>query len=423
MSSRLDKRKLIVFFHPGHPNYVGVLKYVRPALALKGYSFEDISFRDPSALTRLARLLSERSSDIFCLYSVNFHIKDLAFRNMWIRSHEEFNTTDSGELYLSQLTGIPLVVHIYDHPLYLMKHESDAFNGAIIFVNGADIIDFMSKHFKGSYTYVSIPIPTDVIMPNLMPSLNAPDPSQFLARQNAIWCPMNLSVQNLTLDGHWTRISELPIARRNRAMRLVDAALYDCLTPLHIVSERLAAEGDAELNLNDQLHVTNFVKLWRRTRLVRAFMDLPILVSSDFVPSELGRKYPQKFTQTSMSETLTYYERFRFTLNSFPLQTQALHDRVINAFFANSMLITDRNSLATTLFEDGVDLVFLDYDSPDMASKVIRYLDNPLLAYKITLNRYERRITSERRIATEAPPALCDLLIQAVNEKWRDRER
>jgi hypothetical protein len=423
MNSAVERRTIIVFFHPGHPNYVGMLKYVQPALALHGYSFEEISFREPSALTRLATLLLERSDEIFCLYSINFYIKELALQNLWLAAHEGVDRSDRDELYLHQLTGIPLVVHIYDHPLYLLNHASSAFDRAIVFVNGNDIIDFMQKHFSRTCTYVPIPIPTEISMPALIPSLRAPSLDDFLARRNEVWCPMNLSVQNLTVDGHWARIGELPTARRERAVRLVEAALYDCETPLHSVSERLDAEGDPEIELADQLHVANFIKLWRRTELIRKLIRLPILVSSDFIPADLARRYPRKFIRTSMAETLTFYGQFRFSLNSFPLHNEALHDRVINPFLANSVLITDRNALATRLFEDGIDVIFLNYNSDDMAAKVERYLQDSLLAFSITVNRYKCRLEQERHRATGAVGNLCDELIEAVKQRWLTRPR
>lgn len=421
--SRGHGRTLIVFFHPGHPNHSGMLKYVKPALAARGYSFEEISYRDPGALVRLACLLASRRDEIFCLYSVNFYIKELALRNVWLAPPNEPAPVSDVELYLHQLTGIPLVVHIYDHPLYLLKHESAAFDGAIVFVNGDDIIDFMRKHLQSTYTYVPIPVPTDVDMPALIPSRGEPEIAEFLARRNAIWCPMNLSVQNLTVDGHWARIKGLPAARRARANRLLDLALYDCTTPLHVISEQLTAAGDAEIAVSDQLHVANFIKLWRRTTMIRALIELPIVVSSDFVPADLERKYPHKFTHTSMEETLAQYNLFRFSLNSFPLHSEALHDRVINPFFANCVLVTDRNALSVRLFEDGVDLVFLDYVGSDMAAKLRPYLEQPEMAYQITLSRYRRRIEREQLLTQDTPRAeLCDGLIDAVKAAWMSRE-
>ncbi len=400
-----------------------MLKYVEPALAARGFSFEEISFREPAALQRLGQIIKQRSAEIFCFYSMNFYIKELALRNHWMEQQPELQDVCSGELYLHQLTGIPLVIHIYDHPLYLLKHESAAFDDAVIFVNGADIIDFMQKHFQGSYRYIAIPVPTQTRMPSLIPAMQPPNLEEFCSRRNEIWCPINLSAQNLSVDGHWALIKALPSGRRERAIRLLDRALYDCSTPLHVVSENMTAAGDPELFVADQLHVANVIKLRRRTEMIRRLIELPLLISSDFVPADLERKYEHRFTRTTMAETLGRYQEFRFSLNSFPLHSEALHDRIINPFLANTVVISDRNALASRLFTDGIDLIFFDYELTSMAAKVQAYLDDPERAYAITVNRYERRIEHERSLSLAAEPAdLCDELIQAVAQTWTTRE-
>lgn len=404
----------MVFVHPGHPITCELARFVRNGLADHGYTVEEVSFRDPEALSRLTRLLTERAHEIFCFYSFNYTIKELALRNLWISRQDESiraSLSNTGELLLHQLTGIPLVVHVYDHPLYLLRYESSAFDGTIVYACGEDQIDFMQKHFRSRPLYVEQEWTTDRSLPS-----DAPDQEQFYARRNEILCPMNLSVMGVTADDFWGQIRRLPAARRDRSTRLIEAALYDCRTPLHAISERLEAEGDPEIEIVDLLPVLNFIKLWRRTEMVRALIDMPILISSDFVPSGLGLKYPQKFTSTSMPETLKLYSQFRFTLNSFPLMHYAMHDRLHSAFSSNSLVITDRNATTTRLFKDQVELVFFEYNGPDMAAKVRAYIENPKRAFQITQNMYERRMAG-----TMFSQGGYGNLIEAVRHKWHER--
>ncbi len=168
---------------------------------------------------------------------------------------------------------------------------------------------------------------------------------------------MNLSLWEMNLDGYWAMIKALPASRRAFAIALVERTLTDCFTPIHVVAEGLSesiAHEDRSALLNDLKIALCFVKLWRRNQMIRALIELPILVSSEYVPADLELKYPQKFTLLSMAETLPLYERHRFILNSFPMMTYALHDRVLNAMFANSVIITDQNNTTRNNFSDGV---------------------------------------------------------------------
>jgi hypothetical protein len=406
----LADRRIIVFVHSGHQAFSQSAKYPRAGLTKHGYVIEEISFRDPEAFTRLKRLLTERASEIFCFYSFNYYIKDLSLRNSWAARQEDSirkALPPNDELLLHELTGIPLVVHLGDHPMYFLSYESPAFDGTIVYVDGNDHIDFMKKHFRSKSIYVRQPLAAPTLISN------PPDREQFFARRNAIFCPMNLSVMGATVDDFWTRIKGLPALRRDRATRLVEVALYDCVTPLHVISERLTRAGDPEIEIADLLPVLNFIKLWRRTEMIRALIDLPILVSSDFVPVNLGLKYPKNFTSTPIPQTLMFYRTFRYVLNSFPLMNYALHDRLASAFSVNSVVITDRNTLTTELFRDGTDLIFFEYNVPNIAAKVDAYIQNPERAFQITLNMYERQ-TIGQLFSEDGYVSL----IEAVKQKW-----
>jgi hypothetical protein len=411
----LADRRIIIFLHSGHQIFSELAKYPRAGLTNHGYAIEEISYRDPEAFTRLKRLLTERASEIFCFYSFNYYIKELSLRNSWAARQEDSikkTISPTDEILLHELTDIPLVVHLCDHPLYFLSYESSAFDGTIVYVDGNDHIDFMKKHFRSKSIYVRQRLAAPTLISN------PPDREQFFARRNEIFCPMNLSVTGATVDDFWTRIKGLPALRRDRATRLVEVALYDCLTPLHVISERLTSAGDPEIEIADLLPVLGFIKLWRRTEMIRALIDLPILVSSDFVPANLGRKYPKKLTSTSVPETLRLYRTFRYVLNSFPLMNYALHDRLVTAFSENSVVITDRNTLTTEIFRDGTDLIFFEYNVPQIAAKVDAYIQNPERAFQITLNMYERRTTG--RLFSEDGYVS---LIEAVKQKWRKPSR
>jgi hypothetical protein len=390
-----SKRTLIVLIHCGHPNDYEVAKPKRRSLAEFGFSMVDLSINDPGVVGKLNALLTERRSEIFCFLSDNYY-------GAGIRA---------GEQLLHRLTGIPIVFFLHDHPLYFLGHQSPALEGGIVFAPGPDLLDFVAKYYPADTLGV---VNSAFSLPPY--ALGEPRYEEFVSRKNMLLCPMNLAVGGLTLDGLWRQLKELPSVRRDFALRLTETALTDCLTPLHVHAEalaRAAGPGRNELVLSDQLLVLNFIKAWRRNAMVRELIDLPILVSSEYVPADLELKYPQKFTLFTMEQTTPLYPQYRFVLNSFPLLTSALHERVINGLYGNSVLVTDPNVTMTEHFADGRDLVFLEYEKPGMAQKIARYIDDPQAAFALTRANYEQR----KRGKWFSIDSYRDL-IQAVELRW-----
>ena len=343
-------------------------KMTRRAFAGHGYELEEVSVLEPAAKSKLQTLLRERRQDLAFFISSNFWALNVR----------------SGTSLLHTLTGIPLVVLMHDHPVYFMHQLSSSLDGAIIFAPGADAADFIAKYY---------PIRVRAIAyPGVLPSVAAAPPprfEEFSARKNMLLCPINLIVEGLTIDDAWREIKALPRARGARAERLAEAALIDCETPLHVISECLSANGDPEIAIEDLRPVLNFVKLWRRTRLVEAIVELPALISSGYVPPELARKYPKKFTTLTMSQTIPLYAQYRFVVNATPLLCYLIHDRLSEALLNNTACVTDANVAVKQYFEDEKDMIFVDYGSPDLTGKISRFLDDPQRAFALTVRCHE----------------------------------
>ena len=149
---------------------------------------------------------------------------------------------------------------------------------------------------------------------------------------------------------------------------------------------QLLTGDEARAALGDHAAVLVFVKLWRRTQMVRALIDLPMLISTAHVPAELELKHAKKFTTLSMNETAERYRNYRFTLNSHPGLTHLLHDRLTVAAALNSALITDANAAVQHYFQDGVHALFFDLARPDASvQQVAAHLDDPARAFALTV--------------------------------------
>ncbi len=360
-------RKLILFIHGGNPIDTENATFVRRGFAEHGYDVEDLSVIAPDAAERLHSLLQERGQELFFFFSSNF----------WA-----INIHNNGRL-LHTLTGIPLVILMHDHPVYFLHQLSPSLDGALIFAPSGDLAEFITKHYPIAVKTIAN---TSVFPPDKH-AMRPPDLEQFLARENVLLCPMNLTVHGQTIDDIRQGIRALPEPRRARTMRLIETGLTECFTPLHVISENLAAAGDPEIEVEDLVWAFNYIKLWRRRWLIEALIDLPICVTSEYVPAELERKHSRKFGKPlTMTETLPLYAKYRFVVNSSPMN--AIHDRVTLALFNNAVCITDPNPTIAHYFRDDREMVFVDYGRTDLAERITRLIENPERAFDMTAQSY-----------------------------------
>ena len=388
-------RTLILAIHSGHPNDVESAKITRRSFGELGYELIEVSLASADASAVLGRLLAERANEIFFFLSDNYYASS-------IRGPQ-------GQL-LHQLTGIPLVIHMHDHPLYFMQRQERALDGTIVFAPDAHAGEFIRRHYG-----VDCEAITNIgSLPHFEDGERAPSFEDFSGRRNELLCPMNLCVDRVNIDGWWAQIKALPAARREAATRTAEAILTDCVTPLHVAAEPMLArlpESERAAAITDQLLVLNFVKLWRRERMVRALAELPILISSEYVPAELEFRYPKKVTMLSMRDTIPLYRRYRFVVNSNPL-LHALHDRVTSALFCNAVALTDRNETLTRLFSDEREVLYFDYDGSSIVNKIAPYLDDARRAFALTQAAYDLRARSSFYIDSYRD------LVAAVARRW-----
>ena len=369
---RGSNAKTIVFIHGGYANDFEIVKYSGSVFADLGFNVELVNVAAPDISETINALLSTRLNEIFCFVSLNYY-------GALIRL--------GGQL-LHRATGVPLVFYLMDHPVYFLESQLPEYEGAIVFIPGRDLAEFVETYYPRN------PVAVDALVFCAPPfPVDAPSRDDFLGRRNAILAPMNLSIWDLTMDGIWDLIKQLPAERKTGVVRLIEAALEDCFTPLHVMAQRLRlAETIASWQTIDIKPALDFVKLWRRNRMIRELIELPILVSSKYVPADLQLKYPQKFTTHSIAETLPLYRRYRFVLNASPLMTYALHDRVMNSMCGNSVTITDPNNWTAEVMTDEKDVLIYDYAAGTAAAKIARYIDDPDAAYQLTENAYDLRV-------------------------------
>ena len=356
--------------HVGEAMETSAAQTTRTDWAAVGYDIVDFSLNQPRAEESLRALLRQRGHEIAFILSVNF----------WALNVRK------GDDLLHCLTGIPLVIQMHDHPVYFLHQISHTLDGAIIVTPGEDLPDFIAKHYPIDVTCVG----DSGARPLACRPGSEPSFDDFLGRHNAILWPMNLMVAGQTLNDVWQSIIALPRERRKRIERLLEASLYEMIIPLHRISEGLTDAGDAARNVQDLLPVLNYIKLWRRTQLLEALIDLPILVSSNYVPAEIERKYPEKLRLLSVSETVALYGRYRFIANVNPL-IHCLHERIQHSLTNNSVCITDTNSVIARIFEDGRNMVFVDYACRDVAERVAALIDDPARAFAMTRDMYRVR--------------------------------
>jgi hypothetical protein len=284
---------------------------------------------------------------------------------------------------LHTATRIPLVFFLMDHPLFFHDVQSAEYDDAIVFLPGSDVSDYIAKYYPSRSTVVAFQGFFEAPYPRRAPLFE-----DFLGRANVILCPLNLALWGENLDSIWHRIKALPTGRRDILIRIIDAALTDCFTPLHVIAAGLRPEtrSNPESTIDDDKYALHFIKLWRRNRLIRSLIDLPILVSSNYVPADLEFAYPDKFVNLTTDETFDLYRTFRFVLNSFPLMTETVHDRMVHSMYNGCVMVTDQNNWTRRHLRDEVHALFFDYLGDDNVEKLGRYLDDPAAAFALTEN-------------------------------------
>lgn len=383
-------RNIVLFIHAGHPIETEAARLSRLDFARFGLELREFSVVGPDAENELKEILRSDGDCILFFYSMNF----------WALNIHQ------GSTLVHDATGIPLAIMMHDHPVYFLHQLSRALNGTIIVAPGDELPDFIAKH----YGIEAEVIPDPGYRPHMSDHGAEPDFEKFRQRKNALLCPMNLCVYGLNINDIWSRIGSLPRSRSERAKRLIDAALTDSVTPLHIVSEKLTSIGDSEIAVEDLRWVMDFIKVWRRMRVVRALLDFPALFSTAYVPPEFN-KYRSKFTLLDRSETIPLYGDFRFTVNVNPL-IDCLHERVTEALRNQSVCVTDPNGVIATNFVDAEDMLFIDYKNDNLGARVSELLDNPEKAFALTVSSDRKR-----RLPHFAGSAH-QRLIAAVRERW-----
>ena len=355
-------RDVIVYLHDGGPIETVAAANLRREFAPLGIALEECSVLAADAYEQIARWVRAQPRPR-CFLSSNFWALNVRGRR--------------GEL-LHKMSGIPLVVHMEDHPVYFLQQLSPALEGTVIFAPGEEFAGYIAAHYPFAARVVAnpgyLPVPPEA----------QPSQERFLQRENALLCPMNLTVYGRNIHQTWETIEALPARRSARVKRLIDAALTDCLTPLHVVSERLAAAGDPEEWPEDARWALDYVKIWRRTQIVEMLAELPALFLTGYVPPHLLAKYPQKFTLLPRTQTMPLYNRYRFVVNSNPLLATCVHERVSDALANAAVVISDPNEIMMRYFRDGRDMVVIDYENRDLTARAAALLDDPARAYAMT---------------------------------------
>ena len=392
------KRNVVVYFHLGRPGDFESAGSIRQSLAQFDRELIEIPLADQVAATAaLKAVLSERGAEIFCFLSDNYVAAQI---------------TGANGLLLHEVTGIPLITMMRNHPVHFLAKQTPKLRGTISFVPGDDARAFITARYP--------PNTLEITNTGSLPPVVAerPDLEQFMSRKNAILAPLSLNLGDVTLDHAWQRIESLPAARRAVAKTLAEAALTDCVTPLHeIASAQPNGLSDAETTaaIGDQLLVLTFVELWRRNQMIRALIDLPILIGSEFVPDDLQAKHAEKFTPLPFAQTVQLLREYRFSLNANGLLTDLLHDTLVSATALNSVCITDANAAVKRYFHDGLDAIFFDYSKiEEMPQRIAGYLEDPARAFEVTVRAAALRDASDGFDYREGYRNLMD----AVDAHW-----
>lgn len=388
-------RDLVLYIHDGNPIETVAAQNARRDFSEFGVDVDEFSVLQADAAGKLRAFIRDKGERLLCFYSSNFWALN-------IRRDDKL---------LHTLTGIPLVILVQDHPVYFIHQMSRSLDGSILFVPGEELVDFVHRYYPVNATVLANP----GFLPSTAHPVDPPELEQFMQRKNAVLSPMNLSIFGMTIEDVWDAIKALPRARSTRAQRLVDASLTDCMTPLHQISAALEGAGEPEVAPQDMRFVLNFVKLWRRIRVVEELIEFPGVFSTRHVPPHLASRHREKFTLLTRPQTLPLYNRYQFVANTNPMLTHCIHDRVTEALRGNAVCISDPSPLLLRYFRDGREMIFAGFEKGVLRDRVGPLLEDPEKAFAITQSAHA--VQSRQRLSSDAFANLITMIEKARSQE------
>jgi hypothetical protein len=365
------RRQRIFVFRGEHEDDFVCCEMYRTFCNTHDIDLEEFSVHDEDYIAKVFDSFSEDPGSVLALMSHSLYI---------------FNHLSDEENLLHTKMGLPLIVYWHDHPAYFMELVPDRLENTIVVFGSVEHERFWLRFRNDN---------TDTFVATIFAGTKWIEPDSlsyesYLARQPFIFAPMHLSLHERSADEWWEVCDNLDEPLGGIAKEVISAMIDDPTASFdQLIDESVLRQG-IELDKDNRLVLTcvvdSFTKMWRRTVVINALIEFPIVISSKHIPDIYKGKYEYKFVDTNGRQTLVNYKNFRYILNVSPAIPDLVHDRQLNCVVSGGTLISESNMGIQKFLKADRDFVAIPFDGEKIAEKVNAIFESPERSYEIAMS-------------------------------------
>ena len=366
----MAKTKLILF-HSGHENDLIMEEAFTILFREKGIEIVALNGASAESASNLLEVVQDSPEDFIAVVGLGAYI---------------FKFFDGEAPAIHRTLNIPLVIFIMDHPGYSMIEMPEGIEDALYITGCEDHEAYWRKHRPLDKNVITV---KNIAWANTAESLS-PDLESFLKRDPIIFAPVNLSMAGLSTENWWAYVEqqhEPVLSVIKDSFALVVQNFNMCVDD---AIDEILFDKSIELELLQRVEASRCVdgltKMWRRNFVIGSLIDLPIVVSTDYVPEQFLGKYADKFIQTSGYMTVELMSKVQFLIHIPPPRPKMVHDRIGRCIDAGAVLLTEPTSGIQEILKEDRDYIGYTYNADSLRETVTHALNNPADAYEMTIS-------------------------------------
>jgi hypothetical protein len=332
---------------------------------------EEFSIHDENYITKVFDSYAEDPGSVLALMSHATYI---------------FVHLSDPENLLHMKLGLPLIIYWHDHPAYMMHNAPDRLENTIVMFGATEHEQFW-RRYRDDHT--------DTVLAPVLPGTKWIEPDSlsyesYLAREPMIFAPMHLSIYERGADEWWEVVDAMnePLGSITRDViaGMIDDPTANIDAFIDDVVQRRGIELERDSRFNLSQIVDSFARMWRRTVIINALIEFPIIISSKYIPVIYREKYAHKFVETNGRQTLVNFRNFRYILNISPAVPSMVHDRIHNCVLSGGTLISESSKGIQNYLKADRDFVAIPFDGEKVAEKVSAILESPERSYEMAMS-------------------------------------
>jgi hypothetical protein len=366
----MAKSKLILF-HSGHENDLIMEEAYTILFRAQGIEVVALNGASAESAHNLLAVVENSPNDFIAVVGMGAYI---------------FRFFDSKVPAIHRTLNVPLVIFVMDHPGYCMTEMPEGIEDALYVTGCEDHEAYWRKHRPLDKNVITL---KNFAWANTSESLS-PDLESFLKRDPIIFAPVNLSMAGLSTEDWWAYVDQQPEPVLSVIKDAFEAVVHNQYMGVDEAIEKILLDRSVELEVLQRIEASRCVdgltKMWRRNFVIGSLIDLPIIVSTDYVPKQFLQKHADKFIQTLGYKTVELMSQVQILINIPPPRPKMVHDRIGKCIDAGAALLTESTVGIREYLEEDRDFIGYEYDVDSLRETAAQALNNPADLYEMTIS-------------------------------------